>query len=342
MLWTSTVAAGMIFFSVGVAFTVLTIYLPWVPLATSTGLTMWGVCLLFTECMRQRDRMPVTGRVVLVTGCDTGCLDSAGKGAETLRTTCSSNLHVVQLDVTNDEQIDEVFCMIKNNCKELWGVVNNAGIGCWGAVEIVSMEWIQRTMDINTYGVVRVCKKFLPLIRISRGRIVNISSVRGLSSRALNSGYCMSKFALETLSDSLRREMKRFGVHVSVVEPANFSLATEGGAPEKLDIPLRADWDTITGELKSVYPREEYVEQYLANSIKNKEMCGAKKDTTPINEAVLDGLFSRQPCCRYLIGGTDKIMDIGKVYVFLNWFLPCRTMDRILEGDSPHRVISKK
>ncbi|XP_013390704.1 D-beta-hydroxybutyrate dehydrogenase, mitochondrial isoform X3 [Lingula anatina] len=296
MLWTSTVAAGMIFFSVGVAFTVLTIYLPWVPLATSTGLTMWGVCLLFTECMRQRDRMPVTGRVVLVTGCDT----------------------------------------------ELWGVVNNAGIGCWGAVEIVSMEWIQRTMDINTYGVVRVCKKFLPLIRISRGRIVNISSVRGLSSRALNSGYCMSKFALETLSDSLRREMKRFGVHVSVVEPANFSLATEGGAPEKLDIPLRADWDTITGELKSVYPREEYVEQYLANSIKNKEMCGAKKDTTPINEAVLDGLFSRQPCCRYLIGGTDKIMDIGKVYVFLNWFLPCRTMDRILEGDSPHRVISKK
>ncbi|XP_013390706.1 D-beta-hydroxybutyrate dehydrogenase, mitochondrial-like [Lingula anatina] len=294
--------------------------------------------------------MPVAGRVVLVTGCDTGlghemakfldslgaivfagCLDSAGEGAETLRTTCSSNLHVVQLDVTNDEQIHGVYCIIKKNYKELWGVVNNAGVGCWGTVEVVSMEWMQRTMDINTYGVVRVCKKFLPMLRSSRGRIVNISSVRGQVSQKANSGYCMSKFALEAFSDSLRREMTHFGVHVSVVEPGGFR--TKGAAPEKLEVPLRAEWDALGEELKSVYPKEVYVEQFLGNFKKGKDRPDVI-GTAPINEAVLDGLFSRRPCCRYLIGGTDNLMDIEKVYVFISWLVPSHIMDLILGGVS--------
>ena len=86
----------------------------------------------------------------------------------------------------------------------LWGLVNNAGVSI-GTVplELLQMSQVEKTMNVNIYGMVRVTKALLPLLRKSRGRIVNIASCFGRV--ALGSiPYCMSKFAVEGFSDRLR------------------------------------------------------------------------------------------------------------------------------------------
>ncbi|WAR19584.1 BDH-like protein, partial [Mya arenaria] len=76
-----------------------------------------------------------------------------------------------------------------------------------------------RAQDVNMYGPIRVVKAFLPLIRASAGRIINVTSVHGRMSIPRWSTYDVTKHGLETLSDSLRLEMAKFGVRVSIVEP---------------------------------------------------------------------------------------------------------------------------
>jgi 3-hydroxybutyrate dehydrogenase len=81
--------------------------------------------------------------------------------------------------------------------------------------------------EVNIWGVVRVTKAFLPLIRQYQGRIVNVASMLGRSPALYSSAYCISKFGVEAFSDILRLEMARFNVGVFTIEPGNFLAATE-------------------------------------------------------------------------------------------------------------------
>ena len=74
--------------------------------------------------------------------------------------------------------------------------------------------------EVNYFGVVAMTQKFLPLIRASKGRIINVSSILGLICRGGGGAYCSSKFALEGFSDSLRKEVRPLGVAVVLVNPA--------------------------------------------------------------------------------------------------------------------------
>ncbi|XP_075531618.1 D-beta-hydroxybutyrate dehydrogenase, mitochondrial-like [Dermacentor variabilis] len=135
------------------------------------------------------------GKALLITGCDTGfghrlakrlsrdgflvfagCLSSMSDGAKQLR--ASSNVEVLQLDVPKQEQVDDALHAVKKHlgARELWSVVANAGVLRSGLLEWLSMDTIVDVFDVNVFGVLRVAKTFLPLLKKSKGRVVTVAS----------------------------------------------------------------------------------------------------------------------------------------------------------------------
>jgi len=133
----------------------------------------------------------------------------------------------VRMDVTDSasiararEQVERVLAGAP-----LAGLVNNAGIPAAGPLELFSLDELRRVLEVNLVGAVAVTQAFLPLLKASRGRIVNMSSIAGRSALPFLGPYAASKFGLEAISDSLRRELLPFGVKVIVIEPGTFKTA---------------------------------------------------------------------------------------------------------------------
>ena len=106
----------------------------------------------------------------------------------------------------------------------LAGLVNNAGIANAGPVEHLPVDEFEKVIDVNLTGQYAVTQEFLPLIRRATGTIVFITSIGGLVATPFMSPYHAAKFGLEGVADSLRREVKPWGINVVIVEPG--SIAT--------------------------------------------------------------------------------------------------------------------
>lgn len=132
----------------------------------------------------------------------------------------------VVMDVTDSGSIAAAHRAVVSGLagQPLAGLVNNAGIQVAGPLEYLPLDDLRRVLEVNVVGVVAVTQAFLPELRQARGRIVNISSVSGRIALPFGGPYSASKFALEALSDSLRRELLPSGVRVVVIEPG--SIAT--------------------------------------------------------------------------------------------------------------------
>jgi NAD(P)-dependent dehydrogenase (short-subunit alcohol dehydrogenase family) len=132
----------------------------------------------------------------------------------------------VRMDVTDTESIARARAEIERALAgaPLAGLVNNAGIPAAGPLELIPLEEFRRVLEVNVIGVLAVTQAFLRLLKAARGRgrIVNISSVAGRSVLPFMGPYAASKFALEAVSDALRRELRPFGVAVTVIEPGSF------------------------------------------------------------------------------------------------------------------------
>jgi NAD(P)-dependent dehydrogenase (short-subunit alcohol dehydrogenase family) len=105
--------------------------------------------------------------------------------------------------------------------RPLAGLVNNAGVPGVGPVELIDLDELRQVFEVNVFGVVSVTQVFLPMLRASRGRVINISSVSGRLALPFAGSYAASKFALEGFSDSLRRELVGTGVDVVVIQPGS-------------------------------------------------------------------------------------------------------------------------
>ena len=128
--------------------------------------------------------------------------------------------------------------MVLKKAGGLDALVNNAGWGAFGALEDFSDEEILAQYETNLFGLFRVTREVLPSMRCrGQGRILNISSVAGKMTFAGVGLYCSSKHAVEALSESLRLELRPFGVQVGMVEPGQIqhSSRTTGG---KTNLPL--------------------------------------------------------------------------------------------------------
>ena len=121
----------------------------------------------------------------------------------------------ILLDVANSDQIADAAQRIG----ELDALVNNAGIAIAMPLEFIPLDELRRQLEVNVIGQVAVTQAFLPHLRRSRGRIVFVGSIAGRSALPFLGAYAASKHALEAITDTLRVELRPFGVEVSVVEP---------------------------------------------------------------------------------------------------------------------------
>ena len=129
-------------------------------------------------------------------------------------------LKILQLDVTDDKSVKDAIREITYESSRIDVLVNNAGFDIMGAVEDLSIDDYKSQFETNFFGVIRVTKEVIPIMRNhGGGNIVNISSVGGRIGIPLNTAYISSKFALEGLSESMRYELEPFGIDVILIEP---------------------------------------------------------------------------------------------------------------------------
>ena len=141
----------------------------------------------------------------------------------------------VTMDVTSVHEIENAVREIQSGAGGIDILINNAGYGLFGALEDLKDEEIRYQMEVNFFGTVNVTKAFLPMLRTSKGKIFNFSSVFGFMGFPLTSLYCASKYAVEGLTESLRGELAPHGVQVCLIEPGGYrtnfgnNLAWSGG-----------------------------------------------------------------------------------------------------------------
>jgi len=129
-------------------------------------------------------------------------------------------LKVLQLDVTDDKSVKVAINQIRDEISRIDVLVNNAGYDVMGAVEDLSIDEFKSQFETNFFGVIRVTKEVIPIMRNQgSGNIINVSSVGGRIGIPLNTAYVSSKFALEGLSESMRYELDQFGIDVILIEP---------------------------------------------------------------------------------------------------------------------------
>jgi NAD(P)-dependent dehydrogenase (short-subunit alcohol dehydrogenase family) len=129
----------------------------------------------------------------------------------------------LRLDVTKRDEVKQAVEDAVKYFGRLDVVVNNAGLGYWGAIEELTEEDLQKQFDVNVFGSFRVIQAVLPIMRRQKsGHIIQISSRAGLKSHGMVGAYCASKWAVEAINDALSQEVAKFGIKVSIVEPGSF------------------------------------------------------------------------------------------------------------------------
>jgi NAD(P)-dependent dehydrogenase (short-subunit alcohol dehydrogenase family) len=175
-------------------------------------------------------------KVVLVTGASTGigkcCAEHlASRGYRVFGTSRKPSLaaasapapEMIPMDVDDDVSVTAGVQTVLERAGRIDAVVNNAGWGLMGAVEDTAVEEARAQLETNFFGVLRVCREVLPVMRKQgSGHVVNISSLGGVVGLPFSSMYSASKFALEGMSEALRLEVWRFGIRVVLIEPGDF------------------------------------------------------------------------------------------------------------------------
>jgi len=163
-------------------------------------------------------------------------------------------IHVERLDVTDASSIQSAVARVTAAHGGLDAVVNNAGAGIVGTVEVGGMDPVRAAMEVNYFGVVEVTRAAMPHLRASKGRLVTVTSVGGVVGQPFNEAYCAAKFAVEGFMEALTSVAATVGVRVTVVEPG--AVASEFVTSQRLDIPaLVADAGPYGPALQSYIDR---------------------------------------------------------------------------------------
>ena len=217
----------------------------------------------------------------------------------------------LEMDVTNQEHIDKAINQIISEQGRVDVLVNNAGLGVYGAIEDVSMEDIYYQYDVNLFGLARVTKAVLPYMREKEsGLIINISSVLGETYGPLAGWYLSTKHALEGWSDALRVELKEFDIDVVVVQP---------GA-------INTNFSNVTKTYIDKY-RENSAYQHLYGepiTDTGNEVLSNQSDPIVIAKVINKAMNARNPKTRYAAGAYSKIG------IFLRKIMTDKMFDRFI------------
>ena len=210
-----------------------------------------------------------------------------------------SKILPIFLDVRNSENILNAFNDIASSSIELYALVNNAGISIGGPIELIPMHLVEELIAINIIGVLNVTKVFIPLLRKSRGRIINIGSIAGRISVPGLCAYCSSKSALIGLSHSMRLELQRFGIAVSLIEPGIINTPIWEKGLNLADKSI----NQVSKELIELY-------RPLIYFLKRIVTTPLKADVKKVAVIVAKAITSKRPRKRYLVGIDAKLLTL--------------------------------
>jgi NAD(P)-dependent dehydrogenase (short-subunit alcohol dehydrogenase family) len=232
----------------------------------------------------------------------------------------------VILDVTDAASIAQAGRLVEYGCSDtgLWAVVNNAGISISSPLECVPMDVLRAQLETNVVGSVAVSQRFLPLLRSSGGRIVNVSSALGIVAPPYLGAYAAAQFAKEGLSDALRRELRPLGVSVSVVQPGAVLTPIWGK--------MRRSAEEILGSAPAEVV-ETYGERFIESLDRSEGLAQMSKTTTAdYVGAVAAALAASHPKTRYRVGLDSWASAVARRIV------PDRMMD-VLTTIAPRALI---
>jgi 11-cis-retinol dehydrogenase len=260
------------------------------------------------------------GKYVLISGCDSGFghalaidLDKQGfnvlagvydtDNEVSLGQRLSSRATVFCLDITRQEQIDAAYEMVKSKTKSLHALVNNAGISSLCYIDWLTMESMRKMMDINFFGHVTMTKKFLPLLIAKRdSRVVNICSVAGIVGMPSGSAYCASKYALESFSDCLRREMAVWGLRVSIIEPSYMRTPIIEGHEQA----VRTLWASLSDDTKERWGKD-FLDSRI-EKLRNNVLVQNAENPNKVVRSLQHAVMNTVPCIRYRPGWQSKFI----------------------------------
>jgi len=234
-----------------------------------------------------------------------------------LQLEAGERLTPVLLDVTDDAAIESATTQIATQTGEqgVQGLINNAGIGVGGPLEFMSREEMRRQFEVNVFGPVAVTRAFLPLLRSGGGRVINVSSGGGRMASPLLGAYASSKFALEALTDALRMELHRAGIHVIIVAPGFTETPILDKDDDDVDLVIRR----LPEEGRRLY------EEPLRAFQRTKQRF--RKQATSVDkvaEVIERALLAARPRPRYAIGLDTRLL------LPLHRLLPTRATDALL------------
>jgi len=276
--------------------------------------------------------------LVVITGASTGI------GAATTRELAARGFHVIAgvrrqgdadalraehiepliLDITVGEHLAELAQRITDDPAglPLRALVNNAGIAVNAPVESLPLDEWRRQFEVNLFGHIAVTQALLPALLMSGGTVVNVSSVGGRVAMATYGAYAGSKFALEAVSDALRREVGPFGVKVVVIEPgavvtqmAGRGVVTAGRLADRMTPPQHERYDRLIEAITT----------------QAQTFTRAGVPATRAAEVIADAIVTEHPRTRYTVGRDAAVI------VKLARLVPDRVLDRILTRNlKPH------
>jgi NAD(P)-dependent dehydrogenase (short-subunit alcohol dehydrogenase family) len=256
-------------------------------------------------------------KIVLITGASSGVGQSTARllsqkgykvfgtsrnpgSAETIPT-----VEMLALDVRSDDSVGACVKAVAGQAGRLDVVVNNAGYELAGALEELSLDEARAQFDTNFFGVVRMVKAVLPIMRQQRGgQIVNVTSLSGLTPIPFMGMYSASKFALEGYTEALRHEVKPFGIQVSQIEAGFLKTA------------MMDKRQVAAGQIRDYDPWR----QRAFKAIREYEEKGPGPEL--VAETVLEIISSKAPRLRYVIGQQAKFVTR------LRRFLPAGVYER--------------
>jgi short-subunit dehydrogenase len=263
-------------------------------------------------------------KTVLVTGASAGIGKStaiylaqngynvygAARRIEKMQELKSYGIKPIALDVANEESLNTCVEQILQEAGSIDILVNNAGSGYYGALEDMPIADAKYQLEVNLFGVARLIQLVLPGMRKNNfGKIVNISSVGGKVTLPLGSWYHASKFAIEGLSDALRKEVKSFGIDVIVIEPGGTKSEMTGLGTEYL---TRISGNTIYNALA------KGVIKMYANTEKSAS------DPIVIAKLIKEGIEAKNPKTRYAGASGAKLL------LFFRKLLSDKMFDRMV------------
>lgn len=218
----------------------------------------------------------------------------------------------IKMDVTDEQSMQQGVQTILSNEGRIDVLINNAGYGYFGAVENVPMQDARNQLEVNIFGLARLCQLVLPAMRAQHsGRIINTSSVAGKSVFYYGAWYHVSKYAVEAFSDALRMEVKPFGIDVVIIEP---------GA-------IKTNWGIIAADhLAETSEGTAYAEtgKMMAANLRSMYQSDSISDPSVVRKAICRAVNARRPCTRYRIG------RLSGAIVFFHWLLPTRWWDAMM------------